>query len=189
MNNALIVSSNEQGSQYLLQHLKEFRLKNISCAKSGCEARRLFSSSFYDLIVINAPLSDEFGHELALNISSGGYSSALLIVKGEFADEIAARVEEGGVFVMAKPINSALLAQAMRFIFAARYRLKSISKQLINAQSKLDDVRIISKAKCLLVEKDGMTESEAHKYIEKEAMDTRVSSRAVAEQILKYYEN
>ena len=49
------------------------------------------------------------------------------------------------------------------------------------------DIRIINRAKLLLVQHLQMTETEAHKYIEKQAMDRCVTKRAVAEQILSTY--
>ena len=54
-------------------------------------------------------------------------------------------------------------------------------------EAKVADIRIINRAKLLLVQHLQMTETEAHKYIEKQAMDRCVTKRAVAEQILSTY--
>lgn len=53
---------------------------------------------------------------------------------------------------------------------------------------KVDDIRVVNRAKCILIQYRNMTEEEAHKYLEKEAMDTRVSKRELAEKIINYYE-
>ena len=45
-----------------------------------------------------------------------------------------------------------------------------------------------NRAKWLLIEELKMTEQEAHRYIEKQAMDRCVTRRAVAEQILSIYQ-
>ena len=47
---------------------------------------------------------------------------------------------------------------------------------------------LIDRAKCVLIQVLGMTEPQAHRYIEKQAMDMRVSKRQVAEELLKTYE-
>ncbi|MBQ9443602.1 MAG: ANTAR domain-containing protein, partial [Lachnospiraceae bacterium] len=52
------------------------------------------------------------------------------------------------------------------------------------AEEKIEELRIVSKAKILLVEKKKMTEDEAHRYIGKQAMDRGVSRRRIAERIL-----
>ena len=55
-------------------------------------------------------------------------------------------------------------------------------------KGKLDDLRLIDRAKCILVSQMKMEEREAHRYIEKQAMDRRMTKRAIAEGILKTYE-
>ena len=49
------------------------------------------------------------------------------------------------------------------------------------------EIRIVNRAKCLLIEQLKMTEEEAHRYIEKQAMDRCVTKRTVAENILSTY--
>jgi response regulator NasT len=62
---------------------------------------------------------------------------------------------------------------------------------LENAQlkQKIEDIRVIDRAKCILISSMKMSEQESHRYIEKQAMDMRSSRRIVAEGILKRYEN
>ena len=52
----------------------------------------------------------------------------------------------------------------------------------------MNEVRIINRAKCCLIEYLKMTEPQAHRYIEKQAMDLRQTKREIAESILKTYE-
>jgi len=56
-------------------------------------------------------------------------------------------------------------------------------------ESALIDIRIIDRAKCLLISYLNMSEQEAHRYIEKQAMDMRLTKRMIAEGIIKTYEN
>ena len=48
----------------------------------------------------------------------------------------------------------------------------------------MEELRIVSKAKLLLIEKRQMSEEEAHRHIGKQAMDHGVTRRQAAEQIL-----
>ena len=50
-----------------------------------------------------------------------------------------------------------------------------------------EEIRLVNRAKWLLIGELNMTEQEAHRYIEKQAMDRCVTKRAVAEQILSTY--
>ena len=46
----------------------------------------------------------------------------------------------------------------------------------------------MDRAKCVLIQYLNMTETQAHRYIEKQAMDLRTTRRQIAEGILKTYE-
>ncbi len=66
MNRALIVSSSAESTAAIEQLLRAEGYSKIAAASSGSEARRLVrSESEPELVVINAPLPDEFGQELA----------------------------------------------------------------------------------------------------------------------------
>ena len=51
----------------------------------------------------------------------------------------------------------------------------------------MQEFRLVNKAKWLLIDKQKMAEPDAHRYIEKTAMDRCVPKRAVAEEIIKEY--
>ena len=53
----------------------------------------------------------------------------------------------------------------------------------------MEDIRVVNKAKWFLIEQLKMTEQEAHRYIEKQAMDMRTNKLTVAKQVIKTYEN
>ena len=56
-------------------------------------------------------------------------------------------------------------------------------------EEKIDEIRLVNRAKWLLIECLSMTEADAHRYIEKQAMDLRLSKREVAENIIKTYKS
>ena len=51
----------------------------------------------------------------------------------------------------------------------------------------MEEIRLVNRAKWVLIDQLRMTEQEAHRYIEKQAMDRCVTRRAVAESILATY--
>jgi response regulator NasT len=53
---------------------------------------------------------------------------------------------------------------------------------------KIEEIKIIDKAKWVLIENLGMDEQQAHRYMEKQAMDQRKSRYAVALSLLKTYQ-
>ena len=55
-------------------------------------------------------------------------------------------------------------------------------------QGKIEEIRLCDRAKCALIQHRGLTEPQAHRYMEKRAMDERRTRREVAEEILRTYE-
>ena len=188
MPGALIVASGEKGRDLLRGMLDSMQAGDVSTVTSGAQARREFADGDWQVILINTPLTDEFGHELAVYAAGHTGAGVVLLVKADLADEASARVEDEGVFVVAKPINRALLLGAVKLAQAANRRIMGLQRQNNLLQQRIDDIRLVDRAKCALIQYRQWTEPEAHKYIEREAMDSRRSRREVALEILRTYE-
>ena len=157
-------------------------------AGSAGEARRQACQCPPALAVINTPLPDEFGRELALQFAANG-TDVILLAAGPQADKLAAGLEKQGVFVLAKPLSRQSAAFALRLIHTARARLDKLEEHNKKLTKKLDEMRVLSRAKCALVRYCDMTEEQAHHALEQRAMDARVPLKEVALQVLKTYEN
>jgi response regulator NasT len=55
-------------------------------------------------------------------------------------------------------------------------------------QKKIEEMRMVDRAKCALIQYLRMTEQQAHRHIEKQAMDTRQTKMQVARDIVNTYE-
>jgi len=67
--------------------------------------------------------------------------------------------------------------------------LQEVQKENRVLKQKIEDIRIIDRAKCILISRLNLSEEQAHRAIEKQAMDMRASKRVIAEDILKTYED
>ena len=135
---------------------------------SGAETRRALGEDDWPLLVINTPLSDESGIDLAIDAASHTATSVLMLVKAELADQVQAQLENYGVFVVAKPVARPLFDQAIRYAAVLRNRLMTVCAEKAKLEKKLADVRVIDRAKCLLIQYRGLTEEQAHRAIEAE---------------------
>ena len=66
-------------------------------------------------------------------------------------------------------------------------KLRAAEEENARLNRALGELKLIDRAKCALVRHCGMSEGEAHRYLEKTAMDSRLPRRAVAESILEKY--
>ena len=81
------------------------------------------------------------------------------------------------------------LVTAIRSVCAANMRLVELKEVNRSLEQKLEDLKFIDRAKIALIKQFGYSEDEAHKYIEKQAMNLRVTKREIAMNILRTYEN
>ena len=188
MDSALIVSSSEKGLDLISQLLNANTKTTVTSAKSSSEARRLLNTAEYDIVVINSPLPDELGDNLAVAITEISASGVLLIVKNEMADDISAKVENYGVLIVPKPIIRQVFMQAHKLAIASKKRILGLKNENISLHQKIEEMRIVTRAKCVLIQYLNMSENQAHRYIEKQAMDMRTTRQEIAQNILKTYE-
>lgn len=189
MDSALVVTAYEKSQAFFTEILTSASIENIVTLETGGDVRRLLLERDFDLVVIDAPLRDESGEGLSRHIARKSVSQVILVVKSEYFEEVSALTEEHGVLTIAKPINRSLFWSAIKLAKAAGSRLKSIQNDNSKLKQKIEDIRIVDRAKYILISYLGMNEQEAHRYIEKQAMDMRITKRVVAEGILKTYEN
>ena len=67
-------------------------------------------------------------------------------------------------------------------------RLALLLEENARLADKLAQLRLVDRAKCLLIERRGMTEADAHRLIEKQAMDTRATRGEVATALIEEME-
>ena len=165
-----------QGDQYQTE-------QSVSASDARC---KLLENS-YDMVIVNSPLSDESGSRLCIDASQNNGTIAALFSANDSFAEVYAKTSVHGVFVIQKPTSKLLMSQALSLMICARERLRIAEKKADKAQNRLDAIRIVNKAKWFLIENEGMSEEEAHKYVEKKAMDAGIAKKLAAQLIIDNY--
>lgn len=183
----LLVSSSPKFNESMLALLPESRFYPVAAVSDVSSARRRLLEGKYDIVIINAPLPDDFGTRLALNICDNSGTAVLLFVKAEHYPDINGRVSPFGVLVLPKPAFSQAVSQSLQLLCGTRERLRRMEQKTASIEEKMEEIRIINRAKLLLMEQLKMTEKEAHRFIEKQAMDRCVTRITIAQSILSTY--
>lgn len=183
----LLVSSSQKFNDSLLPLLPEC-YQPVTAAADIASARRLVTESRFDLVLINAPLPDDFGTGFALDLCENSGAGILLLVKAEHYPDICARVSQYGILTVSKPTSAQMVTQSLQLLTATRERLRRMEQKTATIEEKMTEIRMVNRAKWLLIDQLKMTEQEAHRYIEKQAMDRCVTRRAIAEKILATYQ-
>ncbi|MDR0857899.1 MAG: ANTAR domain-containing protein [Oscillospiraceae bacterium] len=164
---AAIFSGSDKGYSYFDELLAD------------CGVKPVFSG-LPDLYIVDAPLREEFGDDYAAVLAQRAMT--LLIVKRELYETYCGKLRDKGVMVMPKPLSRDNFKVTVKM-------LSALSGNLItDLREKLEDTKLIDRAKLVLIASLRMSEPQAHKFIEKQAMDRRVSKREVALSVLNTYD-
>lgn len=188
MKKILLVSRKGKSKDMLIQLLETEPASQIDAAYSEEDATGLMEKIEFDLVIINSPLEGKSGVDFAVFAAEKYTAGVLLVVQNKYANIVSQKVEPYGVLVVGKPVVKAFFNQAIKFAEVTSHRVISLKEENINLQQKLEELKIINRAKCVLIQYLSMSETQAHKYIEKQAMDMRLTKFHVARQILKAYE-
>ena len=177
----LLVSSSARLNGSMLPLLAGSQYQQpIAVAATVAGARR----ALFDLVLINTPMPDDFGTQLALDVCENTGSGVLLLVKAEHYPDINARVSDFGVLTVSKPTTAQIMTQSLRLLRSTRERLRRMEQKTAALERKMEEIRIVNRAKWMLIDRLHLTEQEAHRLIEKRAMDRCVTRRVIAEEIL-----
>lgn len=181
----LVVSSSLKAKEFIGENIEGRCLAEY--VRSGAEARRLLSGTDFDTVIINCPLKDEFGTDLAENVIQGSYAGVMLLVKADVFEDVTFAMEKIGVYVLSKPVSSSTFSQGFALTQATSTRMKKLAEKTETLKEKMEEIRLVGRAKLLLITKLSFSEEEAHKYIERQAMDRCVKRKVVAGDIIKTY--
>ena len=181
----LIVSSSEKAVDFIKSKMSENYY--IECVRSGTDARQLLIDRDYDIVIINCPLKDEFGLDLAENIIKDSYAGVMVLVSADVFDSVSFSMEKIGIHCLSKPLSSSTFIQGLTLTNATYSRLKGLINKTESLKEKMEEIRLVGRAKLLLITNLSLTENEAHKYIEKQAMDRCVKKTVIANEIIKKY--
>ena len=191
---ALIVSSaKESGHQarlaLLTEALNSAYIGRITVLDSAGETRRVLLEKNFDFVIIDAPLRDESGENLAMHIADKNLTQVIIAVNSEHHGEVSAVCQKEGILVISKPLSREVLWISLSLAKSMNIKLKRVYAENEKLKQKIEDIRTIDRAKYLLISYLGLTEQESHRFIEKQAMDLRSTKRAIADGIIKTYGN
>ena len=183
----LIVSASEKFQNDLRSLLPESAYSPIVTVSSIGAAERTKNARDFDFIFVNSPLPDDAGIRFAIDCCRTGGTVVVLFAAAALYEQIQSRVEKHGVFVLPRPVPRDAILRGLNWMTAARERLRSYEKKVQPIEEKMEEIRLVNRAKWLLIRELKMSEPDAHYYITHQAMDRCCSKLAAAEEIIRLY--
>ena len=180
-----VIASSDEKSYTAVRNVLRGTFESLRHVSSMARAVEVLSREKTDLLVINTPLPDDFGLQGALQLVRQSRTAVLLIVRQELFERVCYQTEGSGIYVLTRPLNGQMLVEACRVLAVSQEKVSLLADENRRLKRRLEDLGIIHRAKCLLIEKRGMREDEAHHYLEKAAMDESVSKKDAAREIIE----
>ena len=188
LQSVLIVSKTDKPIEFIKEVLPKNDFYPILSAANAGEAKRALINSDVDIVIINTPLGDDFGMRLAIDIVTERKAGVLLLVKTELYEEVSYKMEQYGVLTLTKALNRTTLYQTVKLLSATSNKIRKLEENAQRLEKRLHEMKTVNKAKGYLIEFEGLTEEEAHKFIEKDAMDNCIRKIDAAKKIIDKYE-
>lgn len=182
----LLISSSKNFSASIINALAHEPYE-ISVIDTIQKAKRLVIEKDFDILIINAPVVDDFGIDFAIDEALRDISGILFFVNAKYEAEIYYKTYQYGILTLVKPTTYGILLQSLRLLSSSQMKKEMLFEKKADLKSRLEDIKIINTAKLLLIEHKQISEDEAHKYIERRAMDLRVSKIRIANEIIDEY--
>lgn len=180
----MLVTKDEKISSQIMQMLVA-PIFEVSLCSDYNDARRKVGEVNFNIIIVD--VGDGEGTDFATDISEN-QATVLLLAPNHLFDQISYRVEAFGVLTLTKPFDQFYFYNMIKVALAVQAKVQRLMFQTIRLKEKMEEIRIINRAKMIMMSSLGMTENEAHHHIEKEAMNRGSKRIAVAEEIIRTYQ-
>lgn len=114
---------------------------------------------------------------------------AVMLTSFETGDYINAAIEKGAEGYITKPFERGQLLSVLDMCYAQSKERYMLKKDCTNLKRKLDSKEMTNKAKLIVMEKRGLDENDAYKYLREMSKRKGASVEAVAEIIIAEWEN
>ncbi|MDR0991461.1 MAG: ANTAR domain-containing protein [Ruminococcus sp.] len=184
--NAVIVSIDDRITDLTATALYKGGFAQVSVTDGdGIEA--IADSDDYALAVFDLTSSESLLKDAAVTVSRGIPHVLICAPEDEF-DEILKTANGEKIYVIPRDFGQSFLDAAVHNVVTALRLTTEYNKRVKKAETKLADIKTIERAKWVLAKYLNFSEAEAHRYIQKNAMDRRRPQIEIAKDILRTYE-
>ncbi|MCD7749933.1 MAG: ANTAR domain-containing protein [Oscillospiraceae bacterium] len=183
----LVTNSDDTAAQFAgLLPADRFASELSVC--SPYEAGYVLNKSAFDVVVIDESVPSADGVKLGADAVNNGAAGVLLLAGPERFETTSSYAEAYGFMTLKSPVDPSLLRQSLNMMANVSDRLHQLESKAESLEAKMDEMRLVNRAKLILIQQFKMTEKDAHRFIEKNAMDRCVKRRVIAENIIRTYQ-
>lgn len=181
---SVLLVTKDKKQQTLITAMLQPPVFDVCVCSDFNDARRRVAERVFTMIL--ADFAEGDGVSFASDIASTN-STILLMVPSQYFEQVSYKVESSGILTITAPFDQFYFYNMIKVAIAVHYKVQIISSQTVKLKEKMEEIRLVNRAKMLLMQNRNLKEPEAHHFIEKEAMDRCIKKTAVAGEIIKCY--
>jgi len=170
----------------LVELLTEEGYQVIGQAGDGEAAVKMARELEPDLVVMDVKMPVMTGIEAAEIIMDERIAPVVMLTAFSQRDLVEQAREAGAMAYVVKPFDASDVVPAIEMAMARFAELRAVEDEAADLAARLESRKLVDQAKGLLQDSFGMTEAEAFRWIQKQAMDMRKSMREVAEGVIEH---
>ena len=166
----------------LVEMLTEAGYEVVAQATNGVEAIALAKEFKPDLAILDVKMPELDGISAAQEIIE---ISPVLMLTAFSQKDLVERARDAGVMAyVVKPFSINDLTPAIEIAMSRHLQMRSLKEEVADLYERLETRKIIDRAKGILMKAMNLSEPEAFGWIQRAAMDRRISMKAVAEAVI-----
>ena len=168
----------------LVEMLREEGYRVAGEAADGEEAVRLANELRPDLVILDVKMPKVDGIDAASRIAGKRIAPVVILTAFSQRDLVERAREAGAMAYLVKPFAKHDLVPAIELAVSRFSELQALENEVAGLTDRLETRKVIERAKGLLMSKQGLSEPEAFRWIQRTAMDRRTTMKAVAEAVI-----
>jgi AmiR/NasT family two-component response regulator len=166
----------------LVEMLTEAGYEVVAQATNGVEAIALAKEFKPDLAILDVKMPELDGISAAQEIIE---ISPVLMLTAFSQRELVERARDAGVMAyVVKPFSINDLTPAIEIAMSRHLQMRSLREEVADLHERLETRKVIDRAKGILMAAMNLSEPEAFSWIQRAAMDRRISMKSVAEAVI-----
>lgn len=171
----------------LVEMLREEGYEVAGQAADGDEAIKLATELRPDLVILDVKMPKVDGIEAA-SVIAGGRIAAVVILTAFSQRELVERARDAGAMAyLVKPFAKRDLVPAIELAMSRFAEVQALENEVAGLTDRLETRKVVERAKGLLMSKQGLSEPEAFRWVQRTAMDRRTTMKAVAEAVIENF--
>lgn len=184
--NVLILSDSDSGYEKVAKAVCRETAARVLRANSYPEANNMLTSSPLDALII-AGVTD-VQSLFVLRGSALKHNTAVILLQDTADNKCGYELEEMDVIAIKPQDAPVVLGYVLKTLSVDKKKISGLLNKNTDLLKKIDDIKLVNRAKLVLIQNLGYTEKQAHRHMENQAMNLKITLRAVAMNILKTYE-